>query len=167
MMIQLELPGTQATSYISFFYLTEEERLHCSPAGYCNSSSTCKFGNTAWGFWWPCNIRGLWPPRSPDLTPWDFYLWRTLKDKVYKKSSHTRRTTKHPQITAISGEGLQSVLQVHWVHLVRGEHLASAAAPASFYYVSEGYSYCDSLPLRCAGCVCSCCLLRNSKWFYL
>jgi len=26
----------------------------------------------------------LWPPRSPDLTPLDFYLWGTLKDKVYR-----------------------------------------------------------------------------------
>ncbi|EZA60094.1 hypothetical protein X777_13919 [Ooceraea biroi] len=25
----------------------------------------------------------FWPPRSPDLTPLDFYLWATLKNKVY------------------------------------------------------------------------------------
>jgi hypothetical protein len=25
----------------------------------------------------------LWPARSPDLNPCDFYLWRNLKDKVY------------------------------------------------------------------------------------
>ncbi|PSN47439.1 hypothetical protein C0J52_01928, partial [Blattella germanica] len=24
------------------------------------------------------------PPRSPDLTPMDFYLWETVKDQVYK-----------------------------------------------------------------------------------
>ncbi|GFW58511.1 uncharacterized protein TNCV_718121 [Trichonephila clavipes] len=24
-----------------------------------------------------------WPPRSPDLTPWDFYLWRFIKDCVF------------------------------------------------------------------------------------
>ena len=24
-----------------------------------------------------------WPPRSPDLTPLDFFLWGYLKDKVY------------------------------------------------------------------------------------
>jgi hypothetical protein len=27
--------------------------------------------------------RGLWPPRSPDFNPWDFYLWGTLKDEMY------------------------------------------------------------------------------------
>lgn len=25
-----------------------------------------------------------WPPRSPDLTPLDFYLWGALKNKIYK-----------------------------------------------------------------------------------
>jgi hypothetical protein len=28
--------------------------------------------------------RGLWPARSPDLTPCDFYFWGNLKDKVYR-----------------------------------------------------------------------------------
>jgi len=40
------------------------------------------------------NLKGHWigrrgtfefPPRSPDLTPLDFYLWGTLKDVVYRK----------------------------------------------------------------------------------
>ena len=29
--------------------------------------------------------KNLWPPRSPDLTPADFFLWGLLKGKVYKK----------------------------------------------------------------------------------
>jgi hypothetical protein len=46
-----------------------------------------------------------YPPRSPDLTPLDFYLWGTLKDEVYRQrpatlnalretmcSHHTRHT---------------------------------------------------------------------------
>jgi len=24
-----------------------------------------------------------WPPRSPDITPLDFFLWRNVKDKVF------------------------------------------------------------------------------------
>jgi len=24
-----------------------------------------------------------WPPRSPDITPLDFFLWRNIKDKVF------------------------------------------------------------------------------------
>jgi hypothetical protein len=33
--------------------------------------------------------RGLWPPQAPDLTPCDFYLWESLKDKVYKTNPHS------------------------------------------------------------------------------
>jgi hypothetical protein len=25
-----------------------------------------------------------WPPRSPDITPLDFFLWRYVKDIIYK-----------------------------------------------------------------------------------
>ena len=31
-----------------------------------------------------------WPPRSPDLTPLDFYLWGHLKSLVYKKKINSR-----------------------------------------------------------------------------
>ena len=31
----------------------------------------------------------LWPPRSPDLTPADFFLWGLLKGKVYKNTPPT------------------------------------------------------------------------------
>jgi hypothetical protein len=33
--------------------------------------------------------RGLWPARSPDLNPCDFYLWGNLKDNVYSNNPHT------------------------------------------------------------------------------
>jgi hypothetical protein len=33
--------------------------------------------------------RNLWPPRSPDLSPPDFYLWGVLKENVYKHYTHT------------------------------------------------------------------------------
>jgi len=43
------------------------------------------------------NLQGHWierilfefPPRSPDLTPLDFYLWGTLKDVVYRRKPAT------------------------------------------------------------------------------
>jgi hypothetical protein len=31
----------------------------------------------------------LWPPRSPDLSPPDFFLWGHLKDTVYSHHPHT------------------------------------------------------------------------------
>jgi hypothetical protein len=33
--------------------------------------------------------KNLWPPRSPDLTPPDFFLWGYLKETVYKNSPRT------------------------------------------------------------------------------
>jgi inhibitor of nuclear factor kappa-B kinase subunit alpha len=33
--------------------------------------------------------RGLWPARSPDLNPCDFYLWGNLKDKVCSNNPRT------------------------------------------------------------------------------
>ncbi|CAK1592334.1 unnamed protein product [Parnassius mnemosyne] len=34
-----------------------------------------------------------WPPRSPDLTPMDFFLWGYLKTKVYETKCFLPRTT--------------------------------------------------------------------------
>ena len=33
--------------------------------------------------------KNLWPPRSPYLTPVDFFLWGLLKNKVYKNTPRT------------------------------------------------------------------------------
>jgi hypothetical protein len=29
---------------------------------------------------------GLWPPCSPDITLYDFFMWEYLKDEVYRTS---------------------------------------------------------------------------------
>jgi len=34
-------------------------------------------------------VRGLWPPRSPDLSPSDFFSWAYLKNHVYEKNPKT------------------------------------------------------------------------------
>jgi len=33
--------------------------------------------------------KGLWPPRSPDLTPPDYFLWGYLKGIVYQNEPRT------------------------------------------------------------------------------
>ena len=33
--------------------------------------------------------KNLWPPRSPDLTPPDFYLWGAMKNKIYCSNPRT------------------------------------------------------------------------------
>ncbi|KAI5638961.1 hypothetical protein NE865_08413 [Phthorimaea operculella] len=35
-----------------------------------------------------------WPPRSPDLTPLDFFLWGRVKDLVYGRSGHRIRNLR-------------------------------------------------------------------------
>jgi hypothetical protein len=38
--------------------------------------------------------KNIWPPRSPDLTPSEFFLWGLLKVKVYKNTSSHNRTNQ-------------------------------------------------------------------------
>ena len=35
-----------------------------------------------------------WPPRSPDLTPMDFFVWGVVKDDVYGRKPATVREMK-------------------------------------------------------------------------
>ncbi|KZC14193.1 hypothetical protein WN55_06624, partial [Dufourea novaeangliae] len=42
----------------------------------------------------------LWPARSPDLTPLDFFVWGTLKDKVYKEVPITNAQHMQQRIIA-------------------------------------------------------------------
>ncbi|GBM33600.1 hypothetical protein AVEN_181844-1 [Araneus ventricosus] len=46
-----------------------------------------------------------WPPRSPDLTPMDFFLWRCIKQQVYATRPPTLKYSEtssngHPYIAA-------------------------------------------------------------------
>ena len=55
-----------------------------------------------------------WPPRSPDLTPPDFFLWGYLKGKVYSEQPKTLRALKRNirrEIAAISTETLKKVME--------------------------------------------------------
>jgi hypothetical protein len=38
--------------------------------------------------------KGLWPPRSPDLTSQDFLLWSYLKDTVYRSNPRDLKQLK-------------------------------------------------------------------------
>ncbi|KAJ8869429.1 hypothetical protein PR048_028419 [Dryococelus australis] len=55
---------------------------------------------------------GLWPTRSPDLWPRDFFLWRYFKTNVYKNYLHTIEDLKRyikTEINKISVLVLQKV----------------------------------------------------------
>ena len=58
--------------------------------------------------------RNLWPPRSPDLTPADFFLWGLLKVKVYKNTPRTIEQIKdviRQEIQAVNFDTLGKVFQ--------------------------------------------------------
>ena len=38
--------------------------------------------------------KGLWPPRSPDLTSADFFLWSYLNDTVYRSNPRDLKQLK-------------------------------------------------------------------------
>jgi hypothetical protein len=89
--------------------LTEEERLYCV---FQQDSATAHISLEAlWEVFGGCVIsHSLWPPCSPDLTPCDFYLCGSLKDKMYKTNPHTLKELRnniHHEISTISGEKLQ------------------------------------------------------------
>ena len=59
-----------------------------------------------------CEIN--WPPRSPDLTSPDFFLWGYLKERVYRNKPRTINDLKRnieDQIRDISPEMLSNVMQ--------------------------------------------------------
>lgn len=52
-----------------------------------------------------------WPPRSPDLTVCDYFLWGTLKNKVYQNNPHTLKELQQnisDEIAAIPKAQLRS-----------------------------------------------------------
>ena len=54
-----------------------------------------------------------WPPRSPDITPLDFFLWGYVKDKVF--------STPVPDITNLKGKNNRRFCYSNWRHV--GEHV--------------------------------------------
>ena len=58
--------------------------------------------------------RDLWPARSPDMTPRDFYLWGRLKNAVYKTNPcilEELKRNSHDEINNINRGELQQVME--------------------------------------------------------
>jgi hypothetical protein len=57
---------------------------------------------------------GIWPARSPDFYPCDFFFWGCLKDKVYNSNPRKEKKLKENirrEIANIPAEQLQRVNQ--------------------------------------------------------
>ena len=72
-----------------------------------------------------------WPPRSPDLTPPDFFLWGYLMSKVYVNKPRTVEELKdniREEIAAVPAEMLAKTMEnaakrAQNVINARGDHL--------------------------------------------
>jgi hypothetical protein len=56
--------------------------------------------------------RNSWPPRSPDLSPPDFYLSGVLKENVYKNNPHTLEELRQNTELCISNVTAETVHRV-------------------------------------------------------
>lgn len=59
-------------------------------------------------------VEADWPPRSPDLTPLDFYLWGDMKKKVYKREPNDLNDLKkyiEEEINKVSVSTLHKVFE--------------------------------------------------------
>ena len=57
---------------------------------------------------------GLWPPRSPDLTPPDYFLWGYLKGRVYRnkpRSTDALKANITEEIQAVTADVLARTFQ--------------------------------------------------------
>jgi len=77
------------------------------------------------------NVDVNWPSRSCDLTPLDYFLWRTVKDECYANQPETIQELKHEikvTIDEICAHTVENVLK-NWVDRMRycaashGSHL--------------------------------------------
>ena len=64
--------------------------------------------------------KGLWPPRSPDLTSPDFFLWSYLKDTLYRSNPRDLKQLKMNITRAIEevNEGTLSKVATNMVKRV-------------------------------------------------
>lgn len=67
----------------------------------------------------------LFPPRSPDLTPVDFYLWGYLKDNVYVNNPKTLDDLKSAITSCINSISKETLKNVSWNIVKRARLCAS------------------------------------------
>ena len=62
-----------------------------------------------------CRIisKELWPTRSPDLTPNDFYFWGRMKNRVYETNPHVLEELKENIRTIISSISAQELVRMN------------------------------------------------------
>jgi hypothetical protein len=97
--------------------------------------------------------RGLWPPRSPDLTPPDFFLWGHLKGHAYMNKPYTLDELREnirreiqvvtPEVLAATSRHIQCHVQLcteaqggHFQHLLWQPHFIQLWHANVLYFCS-------------------------------
>jgi len=70
-----------------------------------------------------------WPPRSPDITPLDFFSWRYVKDKVFSTPVPDITNLK-ARITDAFGTITEDILENTWREIDCRLHVLRAAKRA-------------------------------------
>ncbi|KAJ4439493.1 hypothetical protein ANN_07617 [Periplaneta americana] len=87
-------PGSNTESYPAFAHMRENPGKKPQPALICGRSKTLgysRINETYPGRWIGRGGVISWPPRSPDLTPLDYYVvWGWFKSEIYKRQVETR-----------------------------------------------------------------------------
>ncbi len=77
---------------------------------------------------------GLWPPRSSNLNPLDFYLWGALKDKVYKTAPATMDELRGRIIEEVENITSDTCKKVFF-NLIKRCHICKEADGGQFQHV--------------------------------
>ncbi|PNF16785.1 hypothetical protein B7P43_G00864 [Cryptotermes secundus] len=106
----------QTSIFLAIRELFEDERFYLqdgAPPHY-HRDVRAYLNGTLSGRWIGRRGATEYPPRSPDLTPFDFYLWGTLKNEVYRQKPATLnalRETIEASCTAITPDTLAAVVR--------------------------------------------------------
>lgn len=78
--IEIHLEDIPLNDYMNIIWQQDGAPVH-------NTLRVTEFLNERYDTWIGKNGTIAWPPRCPDLTPLDFFLWGYLKNRVYKNRS--------------------------------------------------------------------------------
>jgi hypothetical protein len=78
--------------------------------------------------------KNLWPPRSPDLTTCDFFLWGHLKSTVYESNPHTIQKLKDNINHAVAAIDI-TILHRVYLNMIRRAQLCIDAGGNHFQHL--------------------------------
>jgi hypothetical protein len=99
----------------------QERRIHFqqyrAPPHYLGG--VCEYLNTRFPGRWIGRVAQIaWPPRSPDLSPLDFFLWGFLKDRLFVPSLSANVVELRARINVAVAEATPDMLRRVWQEII-------------------------------------------------